>query len=218
MSFGSPKQPPWRGGPPQPTAIADRGYWYGADRPLVWSTTIDQYYGPENLVGAVAARATYTTPLFNLRTDLDVGSAPDRGASTPIDAKTLHGLRYNLQVNIRSAPGQTNTDLPVGYIGAIRCSSIEFGMPAEPDKAWTNVAVGEVIAATPTRPVFMQDPVDITSSFQMGNSNALAAFSTELNWTPPTQLRYWGVCLVLDVMDPTAFSKTPKFIVSASLH
>lgn len=216
MGFGPTKSPPWRGGPPQPVGIKDRGYWYGAERPLSWSTTIDPYYGSETLGGGVAARASYTTPLFNLRTDLDVGSAPDRGASTPIDSKTLHGLKYNLQVNIRT--NGNNSTLPAGYTDAIRVSSLEFGMPTEPDKAWTNVAVGEVVAAVPTRPVFLSTPVDITAGFQMGNTNAIAPFSVGLNWAPPTQLRYWGVCIVLDVMEPTAFSKTPQFIVTASLH
>jgi hypothetical protein len=216
MGFGPAKQPPWRGGPPALQNL-EHGYWYGVERPLVWSTTVDPYYGPAVGVAGIAARATYTTPLFNLRTDLNVGSAPDRGASTPIDSKTLHGLKYNLQLNIRTV-SQNNSLLPAGYVDSIRCSSIEFGMPNNPDQAWTNVAVGEVVTAVPTRPVFFQQPVDVTSSFQMGNQNASAVFSTALSWTPPTQLRYWGVCIVLDVMDPTVYSTTPRFVISASMH
>ena len=214
MSFSGHKHPAWRGGAPRPQKpVPYNGYWYGAERPLVWQA-------PNSLYGDttdVVSRAVWTTPLFNIRTDLDVGAGPDRGASTPIQRSTLMGIRYNLSVNLRTKNGTTVGTIGSSRLDSIRVYSLEFGSPTLPDDAYTTVGFTEVAIASV--PVFTQEREDITSSFQQYKKTPTTVdFSTQLQWVPPGFLRYWGVCIVLDLVNPGTFDPSlNRILCSASM-
>jgi hypothetical protein len=197
-----------------------RGYWYGAGVGLRWqigAPAINPLYGP---VGDLSARATWTTPLFDLRPDLAAGSAPDPGASTPIQRKTLLGIEYNLQVQVRT-PAATPVSSIIGQLDAMKVYTIEFGGPSRPDDMYATTGDPDPPSTTVRQvPVFFQERVDITASFQMFmRTPGTVPFTTELRWTPPGPMRYWGVALVIDLGDTVAHIPTlNRMFVTASMH
>ena len=157
---------------PGPYATENRGYWTGPDVPVAWILQPGTVLNPVTGVGEERFyRASWESPVFDLRPDLKASAGTENQAAYPIFRGGAFGAGGTLQILIRrdggAIPGISNITLFAQEFAAVSVSPTPFGL-------------GRPVTAG----------VDITSEFYQGMRGTL------LNFIPPSNpVRYWKTVL-----------------------
>ena len=155
---------------PGPYATENRGYWTGPDVPVAWilqpGTVLDPVFG---LIEERFYRATWESPVFDLRPDLKASAGTENQAAYPIFRGGAFGAGGTLQILVRS------DGFPINQIPNVTVWAQEFAAVTNPQ---------DIVSVSPTPT--LTAGVDITSEFYQGEQAAL------LNFIPPSNpVRYW---------------------------
>lgn len=166
----------------QPVAKEDLSYWQREPVQLRLDTTIDPAFGP---IASVNARAVYRSPMFDLRPELGAKWGYDPIAvpitrSADVEGSHLVGLLTISNPN----------DTPYVAVTPFTFFSVEYGAITNPQAA-----------------VQIQARQDITTEVFAGGANTNfpsqgTPLSAMLVWEPIKHLRYWGIAIVIDYVDP----------------
>lgn len=159
---------------PGPYATENRGYWTGPDVPVAWILQPGTRLDPITGVGQERFyRATWESPVFDLRPDLKASAGTENQSAYPIFRGGAFGAGGSLQILVRRDDGT------IPNISNVTVFAQEFAAVTNPQ---------DIVSVSPTP--FTTAGVDITSEFYQGMQAAL------LNFIPPSNpVRYWKTAL-----------------------
>lgn len=172
------------------------GYWTQAQsQPLAFAAPTSTRFGSTS---GVTRRATWSTPLFDLRANLGLTDGYAQQRQKDVNGDVMLGVEFDLFVKL-DLTFPSGTTLATGG-PLLKFSFIEYGDPMDPNKQ-----------------SFLNSPQDITTSvyggyLDLSNQREVSAL---LRWTPPGPLRYWGVWLVVD---DSGLPSPAQIQATAALH